>query len=683
MKLENVKSGVIAVMLAFCVAFGSMGCLVTGFRLDVSMGALAFWYLCVLVVAAVCFSRGWGIWLLGLGALGVGYLWHSSNLTDQASALLHVLTTRYHNAYGIGIYGSPGEVGELVGLLGALTGAWVAYTVCGRKGNTLSTVLGLLPLAACLVVTDTVPEEGYLFILFFGLTLLLMTGYVRQQDETQGVRVTAMLALPLAAALGLVFWLVPQEGYDKHPEQVQMWLMEKVAEMPETFGDLSEHFVERLDGTVQAESVDLTAVGPMRQFEYPVMDVEVPESGVIYLRERDYDHYTGTGWEATEDREEDFTPGEGWREVGQIYITTRRERSLYVLPYYPGGRPELEGGAVENETGEKDYSFTLYAPPEDWHDRATEILTYDYAEYVDGTRFDGEELKYLGLPRATREGLSEILSEILSGQYTATQIADAVASYVRNSAEYDLNTARMPQEEHDFALWFLNDCDEGYCVHFATATAVLLRAAGVESRYVTGYMVTAKSGETVTVTGADAHAWVEYYEPRLGAWIVLESTPGAANREETEPTSPRPTQTTEPTRPSAPGETTPKKEKPQETPKKQSWNWVLPVILGCTAVLWLPVRRMRILSRREKAKKLAANQYGLVLWERCEELAKVLDAKPPKELESIAQKAKFSQHTLSAGELAALEGHVAESIAACRGKPWYKRLVDRYWRILY
>jgi hypothetical protein len=59
------------------------------------------------------------------------------------------------------------------------------------------------------------------------------------------------------------------------------------------------------------------------------------------------------------------------------------------------------------------------------------------------------------------------------------------------------------------------------------------------------------------------------------------------------------------------------------------------------------------------------------------------DTKPLKELESIAQKAKFSQHTLSDGELAKLEGYVTESIAACREKPWHKRLVDRYWRILY
>jgi transglutaminase-like putative cysteine protease len=266
---------------------------------------------------------------------------------------------------------------------------------------------------------------------------------------------------------------------------------------------------------------------------------------------------------------------------------------------------------------------------------------------------------------------------------TATQIADAVASYVRNSAKYDLNTGRMPQTEGDFALWFLQNCDEGYCVHFATATAVLLRAAGVESRYVTGYMVTTKAGEPVTVTGADAHAWVEYYEPRLDAWLVLESTPGAAGREETEPTQPRPTQTTGPTQPSTPKETTPDAQPQQAVPKEQPEKWIFIAILGCAAVLWLPVRRIVILRRREKAEKLPANAYGLALWERCEELAEALGSKPPKELETIAQKAKFSQHTLSELELATLMGYVTETIEECKEKPVYKRMIDRYWHVLY
>ena len=453
--------------------------------------------------------------------------------------------------------------------------------------------------------------------------------------------------------------------------------------MPEIFGELSNRSAEELEGVAQSEDVDLTEIGPMRQYEYPVMEVVSPKRGVIYLRERDYDRYTGTGWEATEDREEKLSLEGEWETVGQITITTRWGREQYVLPYYPGETIELEGGWAENKDREKTYSFTLYEMSGDWHYRATAPRSPDFSViYADGTRFDGEEMKYLGLPKTTQEGLTELMTQLLSNERTATEIAKTVADYVRASAEYDLNTGRMPQTEEDFVLWFLRSSDTGYCVHFATTTAVLLRAAGVESRYVTGYMVTTKAGGPVTVTGADAHAWVEYYEPRLGAWLVLESTPAALGNVETEPTRPKPTQTTGPTQPSTPKESEPKQQQ-QENQKKRPDMWILAAILGCAAVLWLPVRRWKILWRRKKAKKLPPNRYGLALWGQCEELAKALGEKPSKELECIAQKAKFSQHTLSEAELAALETYVAESVTACREKPWYRRPADRYWRVLY
>lgn len=685
MKWEKLSNGIVAVILAFLIAFGSVGCLTSGFGIDFPGAQMACWYLCVIALGAVCFSRGWGIWLLGVGALAIGYLWHRNGLTDQLFALTHILTTRYDNAYGIGVYGSPGKTGELFALMGALIGSWVVYAVCCRKGSTLAVFFGLLPMALCLVVTDTVPEEGYLYCLLYGVIMVIMTSHARQQEETQGVRLSAMLALPLAAALGLMFWLVPQEGYDKHPEEVQIWLMEQIAEMPETFGDLSDQFAGQLGITPEPEDVDLTKVGPMRQYGYAVMEVCAPQSGVVYLREQDYDQYTGKGWVSTEDREEAFAPGEGWPAAGEITITTRWGRSVYALPYYPEGDTDLVSGSAVNEELETTYSFTQQELPADWHDRAVMPIGADMPiVHADGTRFDGEELKYLGLPRTTREGLGPILSQFLSGEYTATQIADAVADYVQSSAAYDLDTAAMPQDEDDFALWFLRSSDTGYCVHFATATAVLLRSAGVESRYVTGYMVTVEAGEPVTVTAEDAHAWVEYYEPRLDAWIVLEPTPEDDHEEETRPPQTRPTQEVETTQPTTPTQTTPTKpEAPQETPEQRSWTWIWAVVLGGAAVLYLPVRRWVILSRREKAKKLPANQYGLKLWERCEELANALDAEPPKELEDIAQKARFSQHTLSGQELAALEGYVTEAIDGCRKKPLHRHLLYQYWYVLY
>ena len=67
----------------------------------------------------------------------------------------------------------------------------------------------------------------------------------------------------------------------------------------------------------------------------------------------------------------------------------------------------------------------------------------------------------------------------LTEDMSVTQVADIIGNYVRGSAKYNLQTPKMPQEQEDFALWFLNDSDRGYCIHFASAATVLLRAAGI------------------------------------------------------------------------------------------------------------------------------------------------------------------------------------------------------------
>jgi len=100
---------------------------------------------------------------------------------------------------------------------------------------------------------------------------------------------------------------------------------------------------------------------------------------------------------------------------------------------------------------------------------------------------------------------------------TVEQIVD----FVRSCAEYDENITAMP-ENTDFARWFI-ESGRGYCIHFATAAVVLLRAAGIPARLITGYAVQVQAGLRKTVTGEDAHAWAEYWDGE--SWHILEATP--------------------------------------------------------------------------------------------------------------------------------------------------------------
>lgn len=105
-----------------------------------------------------------------------------------------------------------------------------------------------------------------------------------------------------------------------------------------------------------------------------------------------------------------------------------------------------------------------------------------------------------------------------------------VRDCLRQSARYTLSPGATP-EGKDFVNYFLTENHKGYCVHFATSGAVLLRALGVPARYAEGYAVTwddlaeAKEKGAANITDANAHAWVEVYLDGFG-WLPVEFTPG-------------------------------------------------------------------------------------------------------------------------------------------------------------
>ncbi|MFF1877396.1 transglutaminaseTgpA domain-containing protein [Leifsonia sp. NPDC058230] len=71
----------------------------------------------------------------------------------------------------------------------------------------------------------------------------------------------------------------------------------------------------------------------------------------------------------------------------------------------------------------------------------------------------------------------------------------------------------------------------GYCVHFASAMALMARTLGIPSRVAEGYLPGATSGGTAnnpglyTVTSDDLHAWPELYFAGVG-WVPFEPTVG-------------------------------------------------------------------------------------------------------------------------------------------------------------
>jgi transglutaminase-like putative cysteine protease len=69
---------------------------------------------------------------------------------------------------------------------------------------------------------------------------------------------------------------------------------------------------------------------------------------------------------------------------------------------------------------------------------------------------------------------------------------------------------------------FLFQTKEGFCEHYAAAFVVMMRAAGIPARVVTGYLGGQMNGDYMIVRQSDAHAWAEAYIN--GAWRRYDPT---------------------------------------------------------------------------------------------------------------------------------------------------------------
>lgn len=101
--------------------------------------------------------------------------------------------------------------------------------------------------------------------------------------------------------------------------------------------------------------------------------------------------------------------------------------------------------------------------------------------------------------------------------------AKTIEKYLRSNYKYTLKPPKLP-DKREFTDYFLFEGKEGYCTYYATSMAVLLRAAGIPSRYVEGFISRYEGSKERKVRGTDAHAWAEAYFDGYG-WLTFEATP--------------------------------------------------------------------------------------------------------------------------------------------------------------
>jgi transglutaminase-like putative cysteine protease len=120
------------------------------------------------------------------------------------------------------------------------------------------------------------------------------------------------------------------------------------------------------------------------------------------------------------------------------------------------------------------------------------------------------------------------LGQKIASENAAPEARVAAAQTFLRAGHF-LYTLTPPLLGRNMADEFLFETKQGFCEHFAASFTILMRAAGVPARVVTGY----QGGEVNPVDGSlvvrqsDAHAWAEVWLPERG-WVRVDPTAIAA-----------------------------------------------------------------------------------------------------------------------------------------------------------
>lgn len=391
------------------------------------------------------------------------------------------------------------------------TFSWFYRKYRGREGHEpMRVTIGFPYLALILFATAASNQRTPWF--YVGASLVIAVALWSQRVRREPVIVWALLFG--AAAAGGFFGHVGLHGLQRSIEGMNLSFLSKFVGGPVDM---------RITKTAMG------SVGELKLSDRIVLRVRTDgQSPPTLLREASYNRYTNTLWLNMQPGFKGIIPETNnttWilhtnamRRSVTIGQYLRRGSGLLAAPLgaariddLPVGELEKNGlGALRVKSG---MGLVLYTV------RYDETNPYDAPPQIEDKReLDEAEpviatvAQQLGLYRGmeAREAM-----RIVAG-YFASQFS--YSSYVtkqHRATRRDTVLARFFKER------------TGHCEYFATATALLLRHAGVPTRYAVGYAVQEGSGKKYIVRERHAHAWTLVWDG--STWRDFDTTPGGWN----------------------------------------------------------------------------------------------------------------------------------------------------------
>jgi protein-glutamine gamma-glutamyltransferase len=372
-----------------------------------------------------------------------------------------------------------------------------------RRDATLLLALGFFLVLTNFLFSQTIPTGLYLL----GCVWLITTSMTRLHqrpgavDNGLALRTAGILLAQSVPLMALLFVLFPRV-------QGPLWGMPSDAHTG--LSGLSDTMTPgSLSNLILSENIAFRAEFKSR----------MPPPQYLYWRGPVLSEFDGRTWKA------------GWaRERGgtQLHFDAENQPLDYEVTLEPHNKRwlfalDLPGRVPPSAAATMDFQLLARVP-------VTGRMRYDMVSYLD-YRMGVDEQAYV-LRRALYLPPGANPRTLAYGRALRAQFAD----HADDRALIQAVLQRFREEQYVYTLTppllhehpvdeFLFDTRQGFCEHYSSAFAVVMRAAGIPARVVTGYQGGELNpvGEYLIVRQADAHAWTEVWLRGEG-WIRIDPT---------------------------------------------------------------------------------------------------------------------------------------------------------------
>jgi hypothetical protein len=536
-------------VLIFFAVFCSLGSIISAFTFSVNLPVLSITLFAISLTACLL-SKYFGLkglLFLFIPAFLLLIFWFH-DLSEATKWVLFYISNDYSTWLFVPVLFDGAEATNAQQTIfyifaGVLLTFPIAYSICIRR-SLLFTALFSAPILLLTFVHQYSPPEPLFFIglLAVYITLLFLNriiipGFI---EKRYTVYICIILAIVL---LGAAYIAAPQQDFIRNRFVISLdYHLRGVATrigLIRTKTGVGWPNTRDDTWSFDTNNIDISEAGTRVITDKALLEILASEPGVFYLRGYSMQKFDGNSWSSGSNDSHfsgEYSANMLTFEIIDSYARANnnssatlvhmfinrsgdRTENIAYLPYYspPGGRRET---AYQTAFFHSDKSIAeLY-----------ELLATEARPSLDLTNYRAyvySSETYLQINEYTASGLRQFAADY-GFDLTADKrvIANQVAFFFSSFGQYTLSPLLISEEE-DFALYFLNHSKHGYCIHYATAATLLLRALGIPARFTVGFVASVNEDEVnqpIVLTDGNAHAWVEVFFDDFG-WLPLEVTP--------------------------------------------------------------------------------------------------------------------------------------------------------------